>query len=152
MSVESFVTWESLYCPATHKDEASLFALASVFPTPTPPVSRPSGRFFKSSWPILDLRSWLRSRAVGLSAMSPACVTSRSIPLGQGRGSTIFVVPEHRATGIGKQLMAGFEAWATGQGCVLVALATAGAASFYERLGYSSKARYFKKYLGTAPL
>lgn len=40
-----------------------------------------------------------------------------------------------------------FEDWARQRECVLVGLATSGAARFYERLGYISKAGYFKKYL-----
>ena len=61
----------------------------------------------------------------------------------------IMVATDHRGAGLGKQLMEAFEDWATLHNCVLVGLATRGAASFYERLGYASKAAYFKKYLGS---
>ena len=44
--------------------------------------------------------------------------------------------------------MEAFEEWASLHNCVLVGLATRGAAPFYERLGYASRAAYFKKYLG----
>lgn len=60
----------------------------------------------------------------------------------------IFVVNNERRSGVGRLLMAAFESWATNSGCRLVSLATAGAADFYLVLGYSTKAGYFKKYLG----
>ncbi len=59
----------------------------------------------------------------------------------------ILVVPKSRSGGIGQQLMSAFEAWAADNQSVSVALATRGAAPFYEKLGYESKAGYFKKYL-----
>jgi hypothetical protein len=43
--------------------------------------------------------------------------------------------------------MVAFEAWAARQRCRSVALATRGAAEFYERQGYTTTAGYFKKYL-----
>jgi GNAT superfamily N-acetyltransferase len=58
-----------------------------------------------------------------------------------------MVATDHRGAGLGKQLMKAFEEWASLHKCVLVGLATRGAAPFYERLGYASKAAYFKKYL-----
>lgn len=59
----------------------------------------------------------------------------------------ILVAPESRSCGVGRQLMSAFETWATRNDSVLVALATRGAAKFYEHLGYVSKAGYFKKYI-----
>ena len=49
----------------------------------------------------------------------------------------ILVAPAFRGRGAGAQLMAAFESWAAQQGCVLIALATLGAAPFYEHLGYT---------------
>jgi hypothetical protein len=43
--------------------------------------------------------------------------------------------------------MSAFEEWASGQGCVLVALATRRAAPFYRALGYEESATYFRKVL-----
>jgi hypothetical protein len=43
--------------------------------------------------------------------------------------------------------MAAFEAWASGQGCALVALATRRAAPFYRALGYEESAACFRKLL-----
>ena len=45
--------------------------------------------------------------------------------------------------------MEAFEEWASLHNCVLVGLATRGAAPFYERLEYASKVAYFKKNLGS---
>ena len=49
-----------------------------------------------------------------------------------------------RGRGIGRLLMGAFEDWARSRDSVLVSLATRGAAAFYEHLGYSSKAAYYK--------
>ena len=59
----------------------------------------------------------------------------------------IFVSADARKMGIGTSLMGSFEHWAVERDCVLVGLATRGASAFYERLGYASKAEYYKKYL-----
>ena len=57
----------------------------------------------------------------------------------------VVVRGTHRGTGIGRALMSAFEQWATGEGCVLVALATRRAAPFYRALGYDESATYFRK-------
>ena len=59
----------------------------------------------------------------------------------------IFVSPDVRERGIGRRLIESFEVWADQQDCKLVGLATGGAAPFYEKLGYASRAGYYKKYL-----
>jgi hypothetical protein len=43
--------------------------------------------------------------------------------------------------------MAEFEGWAENGRCRLIGLATRGAASFYEELGFEDSAGYFKRYL-----
>ena len=53
----------------------------------------------------------------------------------------------HRDSKVGTELMLRFEEIAKKRRCILVSLATFGAKAFYEKLGYSSKAGYFKKYL-----
>jgi GNAT superfamily N-acetyltransferase len=58
-----------------------------------------------------------------------------------------FVLPDFRRQRIGRSLLEAFEQWAQQQNCVLVSLATAGAREFYEHLGYTSKAGYYKKYM-----
>lgn len=59
----------------------------------------------------------------------------------------VLVRPEHRGGGVGRALMAGFEGWAVGRGCSLVALATRRAAAFYRALGYAESAAYLRKVL-----
>lgn len=61
----------------------------------------------------------------------------------------VLVREDRRRRGIGRQLMRGFELWATRNRCILVSLATAGAKEFYHALGYATKASYFKKYLSS---
>jgi len=53
----------------------------------------------------------------------------------------------YRDKQVGTQLMAKFEQIAKRHECILVSLATFGAKGFYEKLGYGSKAAYYKKYL-----
>jgi GNAT superfamily N-acetyltransferase len=59
----------------------------------------------------------------------------------------LFVLERLRHLGIGRALTSEFESWAVQRSCKLVSLATAGAGAFYERMGYASKAGYYKKYL-----
>jgi len=59
----------------------------------------------------------------------------------------IIVGQEHRGLGVGRALMTGFEQWAAGHGCALVALATRRAAPFYLALGYEESATYLRKIL-----
>ena len=59
----------------------------------------------------------------------------------------ITVKAEFRRQGIGRALMAEFEAWAESRGSKLVGLATRRAAPFYIALGYSESAIYFRKLL-----
>jgi len=61
----------------------------------------------------------------------------------------LLVIETLGGTGIGRQLMDAFEQWSKDRQCVLVSLATRGAAAFYEHRGYTSKAAYYKKYFAT---
>ena len=62
----------------------------------------------------------------------------------------VAVSESQRCHGIGRQLMAAFESWATDQDARLVGLATRRAADFYLALGYEDSASYFRKLLETA--
>lgn len=62
----------------------------------------------------------------------------------------IMVSPETRLAGVGRQLMAAIENWAASRNSRMVALATRRAANFYEALGYSESATYFRKVLAGA--
>ena len=59
----------------------------------------------------------------------------------------IVIDSRYRNLSIGKCLIKEFEAIAKSNNSVLVSLATSGAKGFYEKLDYSSKSSYYKKYL-----
>lgn len=59
----------------------------------------------------------------------------------------IMVDDSLRRAGLGRCLMAAFEAWSRSHGCQLVALATRRAAPFYKALGYEESATYFRHIL-----
>jgi len=59
----------------------------------------------------------------------------------------LMVAPDQRRGGVGTSLMQAAEHWAKGQGAVYLALATRRAADFYEAIGYSASATFFRKVL-----
>jgi len=133
---------------ANLNDELKLFALVSRFPTQTPPTAE---QFAES------LRIKLKDHDAFV-----AVAEERGELLGYVAGDAhetfyaggktawvdeIFVAEGARRRGIGRALMAEFESWAAGGRCRLVGLATRGAASFYEELGFETTAGYFKRYL-----
>lgn len=61
----------------------------------------------------------------------------------------IMVAAELRRQGVGRQLIQGFERWASERQSKLVGLATRRAAPFYRALGYEESAVYFRKLHGT---
>jgi GNAT superfamily N-acetyltransferase len=132
-------------------DEGALFPLVGAFPTPSAIEPGEYSRMFRQK--LADPSAFVAvasrdGRLVGyLSGHRHAAFYAG--------GNTawvdeIFVVAELRKYGVGRTLMAAFEAWALQGGCALVSLATAGAGDFYGRLGYATKAGYYKKYLKAA--
>ena len=59
----------------------------------------------------------------------------------------IVVLDTQRKLRIGTMLMNELEIISKNKNCILISLATAGAKGFYEKIGYSTKAGYYKKYL-----
>jgi len=59
----------------------------------------------------------------------------------------MVVAEELRHSGIGKQLVEGFESWAVERGCGRAALAAAEAGPFYESLGYEQAGDHYEKRL-----
>jgi GNAT superfamily N-acetyltransferase len=57
----------------------------------------------------------------------------------------IVIKTELRGRKLGSRLMAAFEEWASNRNCKFAVLATGGARGFYEGLGYSTRAGYYKK-------
>ena len=136
--------------PARSEDRSSLFALTSQFPSPT----RCSRDAFDC---LLDAKLLDRCACVLVCEQDSQLIgyvsgSARSAFYVGGMTAwvdEILVVPERRGAGVGRGLMTAFEAWANLQRCRSVALATRGAATFYEHLGYTTTAGYFKKYLDT---
>jgi GNAT superfamily N-acetyltransferase len=134
--------------PAKHSDEAGLFALTVLFPTPTPAgldAFRRALQVKLEDAASALLVAELNERLVGY--VSGSCHVTFYAAGMTAWVDEILVAPDCRGKGVGKRLVSEFETWSTRQQCVLVALATRGAAGFYERLGYTSTAGYFKKYL-----
>ncbi len=136
--------------PAAASDTSALFELVRSFPTPTPPSSAQFSRALDAKLPDPSaclLVAEHETRLVGyVSGYCHATVYAG--------GSTawvdeLLVIEPLRGTGIGRELMDAFEQWAKDRRSVLVSLATRGAAAFYEHRGYTSKAGYYKKYVGT---
>lgn len=57
----------------------------------------------------------------------------------------MVVSEELRHSGIGRQLVASFEAWAVEHGCNVAALAAESAGPFYESLGYAASGSHYRK-------
>lgn len=57
----------------------------------------------------------------------------------------IMVSPTYRRKGVGKLLMESFEEWGKSKEARLIALATRRAADFYQSIGYTESATYFRK-------
>lgn len=129
-------------------DEARLFELARAFPTPTPPGIDVFAIVLRAK--LADPSSHLSVAQHEGSLIG--YVAGYSHTTFYAGGSTawvdeLLVDAAFRGRGIGRSLMDAFEAWAGSQSCKLVSLATRGAGPFYERLGYTSSAEYYKKYL-----
>jgi GNAT superfamily N-acetyltransferase len=134
--------------PATGQDSSQLFELVCAFPTPTPCSAEAYSRSLQAK--LADPHSCLlvaedNGRLVGYLA------GHRHYTFYAGGLTSwvdeVLVVEVFRGKGVGQDLMQAFEEWSKNAGCVLVSLATRGASAFYERIGYESKALYFKKYL-----
>jgi GNAT superfamily N-acetyltransferase len=133
---------------ARPEDARSLFALVRLFPTPTPPDYEAFSASFRAKLP--DPASYLTVadyQGLLVGYLSGDCHHTFYAAGKTAWVDEVFVLPEFRGQRIGTRLLEVFEHWAQQQNCVLVSLATAGARGFYERLGYTSKAGYYKKYM-----
>ncbi len=131
-------------------DGESLFQLVRLFPTPTPASKEAFVRCLKSK--LSDASSYVALAWDGDSAVGYVSGDFHPAFYAGGRVAwvdEILVVAERQRRGIGTLLIEAFEQWANVHRCVLVSLATAGSAGFYERLGYATKAGYFKKYFAS---
>jgi GNAT superfamily N-acetyltransferase len=133
---------------ARQEDSSALFALVRAFPTPTPCSAEAYARSLDAK--LADPHSCLLvaehdGRLVGYVAGHRHQTFYAGGPTSWV--DEVLVVEPFRGKGVGRLLMQAFERWSRDASCVLVSLATRGAAGFYERIGYESKASYFKKYL-----
>jgi GNAT superfamily N-acetyltransferase len=134
--------------PAGADDRADLFRLASAFPTPTAPSAEQFATAFDAMRADTSACVLVAERDGELAGYLSGCM-HRTFYAGGATAwvDEVFVVELARGEGTGRLLMETFESWAMRNNCVLVSLATRGAAQFYEHLGYETKAAYYKKYL-----
>jgi GNAT superfamily N-acetyltransferase len=135
---------------AAASDSSDLFDLVRAFPTPTPPRSERFPTVLKAK--LADPSSCLlvaEEEGCLVGYVSGYCHATFYAGGVTAWVDELLVLAPFRGTGVGRQLMDAFEAWATDRRSVLVSLATRGAAAFYEHRGYTSKAGYYKKYLAT---
>jgi GNAT superfamily N-acetyltransferase len=134
--------------PVQPIDQETLFDLVRLFPTPTPPTHGAYSEAFRAK--LLDSSSFLAVAEEGAALVGYVSGYCHATFYAGGKTAWIdelLVVSRCRQHGVGRLLMEAFEAWAEENSCKLVSLATAGASGFYERLGYGTKAGYYKKYL-----
>jgi GNAT superfamily N-acetyltransferase len=138
----------TLVRPYRPADEAPLFKLVRAFPTPTPPDRAAFAAALRAK--LADEASYLA--VAEHDGALVGYIAGYCHPTFYASGYTawvdeVLVDAAFRKLGVGRQLMDACEAWAARRECTLVALATRAAGPFYERLGYASRAEYFKKYL-----
>ena len=129
-------------------DAPALFLLVEQFPTPTACPEKTFDVLLESK--LKDPRSCIIVAELDGALIGYVSGSVRTAFHAAGATAwvdEILVLPELRRGGVGHQLMSAFETWAADNRSVLVALATRGATNFYEKLGYESRAGYFKKYL-----
>ena len=132
-------------------DSAALIELVQQFPTPSPaPVAKLTEMFLQK---LCDSAAYMLVAEDELGLVG--YVSGYRHAAFYAGGDTawvdeILVSESFRGRDVGGLLMTAFEQRAAGDGCKLVALATAGAAPFYLKRGYETKADYYKKYLNNA--
>ena len=133
---------------ATVADEFGLFALVSRFPTATPPSRETFAAGLRHK--LRDPDAFVAVAERGGTLVGYVAGDAHETFYAGGKVAwvdEILVTEDARRQGIGRALMAEFDAWAENGRCTLIGLATRGAASFYEELGFEDSAGYFKRYL-----
>jgi len=133
---------------ATVADEFGLFALVSRFPTTTPPSREIFAVALRTK--LKDPDGFVAVAELGGNIVGYVAGDAHETFYAGGKIAwvdEILVTEGSRRQGIGRALMAEFEGWAENGRCRLIGLATRGAASFYEELGFEDSAGYFKRYL-----
>lgn len=130
------------------EDSAALIGLLQQFPTPTPSSAAKLAEIFLHKLGDSAAYMLVAEDASGLVGYVSGYRHAAFYADGDAAWvDEILVSESRRGRGIGGLLMAAFEQRAAADGCKLVSLATAGAASFYQNRGYGTKASYYKKYL-----
>jgi GNAT superfamily N-acetyltransferase len=133
---------------ATVADEFALFALVSRFPTPTPPNRETFAEALRKK--LRDPDGFVAVAEIDGQLFGYVAGDAHETFYAGGKVAwvdEILVAEGARRQGIGSALMAEFDSWAENGRCRLIGLATRGAASFYEELGFEDSAGYFKRYL-----
>ena len=133
---------------ATVADEFGLFALVSRFPTATPPSRETFARALRIR--LRDPDAFVAVADSGGSLVGYVAGDAHETFHAGGKVAwvdEILVTEDSRRRGIGRALMADFESWAENGRCRMIGLATRGATSFYEELGFETSAGYSKRYL-----
>jgi GNAT superfamily N-acetyltransferase len=133
---------------ATVADEFGLFALVSLFPTPTPPSRETFANGLRVK--LKDSDGFVAVAELGGKLVGYVAGDAHETFYAGGKVAwvdEILVAEDARRQGIGRALMAEFEAWAENGRCRLIGLATRAATTFYEELGFEDSAGYFKRYL-----
>lgn len=133
---------------ATVGDEFELFALVRQFPTSTSPDRDTFARALRSK--LRDADAFVAVAELDRKLVGYVAGDAHETFYAGGKVAwvdEILVAEDARRQGIGRALMAEFDAWAENGRCRLIGLATRAAASFYEELGFEDSAGYFKRYL-----
>ena len=133
---------------ATFADEFRLFALVSLFPTPTPPARETFADALRIK--LKDSDAFVAVAELGGALVGYVAGDCHETFYAGGKIAwvdEILVVEHARRRGVGRALMAEFETWAENGRCRMIGLATRAAASFYEELGFEDSAGYYKRYL-----
>jgi GNAT superfamily N-acetyltransferase len=129
-------------------DELALFSLVRQFPTPTPASNESFANSLRVK--LKDADSFIAVAEIDARLVGYVAGDAHETFYAGGKTAwvdEILVVENERRRGIGRALMAEFEDWAAGGRCRLVGLATRGAASFFEDLGFETSSGDFKRYL-----
>lgn len=133
--------------PADTTDADDLFRMARLLATTAVPEREPFDRSLlviigdhRQHLVVADTGTGLVGYLYGL--VHPAFHANGNI----GWVEELFVDPDTRGSGLGRRLMAAFEAWAQQSAQVqYIGLATRRAGDFYRAIGYQESATYFKR-------
>ena len=140
---------ESLVRPALLADGADVWPLAQQFATTFAPA-RPA---FDTTFANLVERSdtllaVAEDRPAGITGYVLASVHLTLFANGPVAWvEELMVSPASRRSGVGTSLMDAAERWARARGAAYIALATRRAGDFYEAIGYTESAAFYRKVL-----